>query len=198
MKNLWKKIVVFLLAFAMVLGVVPLSFMPNEVKVSATEFATGALTSEFSGGTGLKDAPYLISTPEQFAYLRELCVEDGGHLSRIYFALANDIDISEMGVWYTYTGWVETDEPGVYTRRDDLIQGGWESIGDNAHPFGGCFDGRGHTITGLNIDETAPYDQFHYNVDYRSLFGRVTGDITNLNVSGQVNFYHGSKHCVVA
>ena len=55
---------------------------------------------------------------------------------------------------------------------------GWEDASLNFIAFRGIFDGKGHSITGLNV--TSSRDK-HYG-----LFGIVGGDITNLEVEGKI------------
>ncbi len=79
------------------------------------------------------------------------------------YTLMNDIDASETSIWNDGAG--------------------FEPIGTNDNHFMGRFDGRNHTIYGLNINRT--------DMDYQGLFGSVdlSGKISNvglidLNVSG--------------
>ncbi len=54
----------------------------------------------------------------------------------------------------------------------------WTPIGTKYMPFGGTFDGGGHTITGLYINQP--------DSSYQGLFGSNTGTIQNLGVDGSV------------
>ena len=53
----------------------------------------------------------------------------------------------------------------------------WTPIG-NSSPYSGTFNGDGYTISGLYIDSS--------DTDYQGLFGRVSGTVQNLSVSGSV------------
>ena len=56
----------------------------------------------------------------------------------------------------------------------------WTPIGTGGVKFEGNFDGKGHTISGMNIDvETAP--------EHLGLFGYVTGMVSNVHVSGKIS-----------
>ena len=54
----------------------------------------------------------------------------------------------------------------------------WTPIGNGGKSFGGHFNGNGATITNLKIDA---------NFDNVGLFGSVTGSISNLTVSGEID-----------
>ena len=54
----------------------------------------------------------------------------------------------------------------------------WTPIGTgDAVNFAGIFDGNGHTISGLDIDETSEYTGF---------FGYLTGQVCNLSIEGDI------------
>ena len=84
--------------------------------------------TEFAGGTGTAEDPYLIATPEQFKYL------------------ANLINGNETNAAYNAS---------CYKLTADIDLGGkiWYRIGENAFPFSGTFDGDGHTISNFIICE---------------------------------------------
>lgn len=72
-----------------------------------------------------------------------------------------------------------------FVQTADISMGGttWTSgIGDSANAFSGIYDGGGHTISDLNIDESS--------TNYLGLFGKVEGAtaaISRLNFSGTVS-----------
>lgn len=78
----------------------------------------------FSGGSGTKADPYLISTPDQLNAVRQ-------GLDK-HYKLANDIDLSGWGDWMPIGG-------------EEL-----ERHGDPT-PFTGSLDGAGHVIRGMTI-----------------------------------------------
>src|SRR5690554_7999538 len=85
------------------------------------------LSSDFSGGSGTEDDPYIIMTPAQLNHVRF-------HLDS-HFKLEADIDLSDYSEG---EGW-------------DPIASGF----DTSHPdtlFTGSFDGNGFTISNLVID----------------------------------------------
>ncbi|MCL2739447.1 MAG: hypothetical protein FWE30_08395, partial [Bacteroidales bacterium] len=77
----------------------------------------------FAGGSGTREDPFLISTPEQLAYLTKL-VNAGSLDRRVYFEILNDIDLGGKE---------------------------WTPIGTKQHPFIGIFHGRDNVISNLTI-----------------------------------------------
>jgi hypothetical protein len=75
----------------------------------------------YSGGSGTPDAPYLISTPEDW---QMLCNSPNDINANYYFILTNNLNLSG----YTIT-----------------------EVGNDTVPFLGTFDGSGHTIYGLVV-----------------------------------------------
>ena len=78
---------------------------------------------------------------------------------------------------------------GSYLLTDNIDLGGsegsqWTPIGPSGTPFTGTFNGGGHTISGLYIDNT--------NSDYQGLFGYVGtgGTVQNLTASGTASGDH--------
>ena len=85
-------------------------------------------------GAGTEEDPYLIETDEQLA--RAIATGGMNLYDKLYYKLANDIDISG-GKWITQDTRAEGGIYYVYT------------------PFGGTLDGDGHTITGLSAGDDA-------------------------------------------
>ncbi|MEA4946983.1 MAG: S-layer homology domain-containing protein [Oscillospiraceae bacterium] len=82
----------------------------------------------------------------------------GSSTGSVTASLANDIDLSEYG--------------GGYNSGK-----GWIPIGtDSSAPFKGAFDGGGHTITGLYINDSS--------LNYCGMFGDLTGSVKNLALEG--------------
>lgn len=122
----------------------------------------GKPAEKFAGGAGTVDDPYKISTGAELAYLAEK-VNGGKSYSGNYFKLTSDIRLNA---------------DDVPTAGDSLNS--WTSIGNaNAKKFQGTFDGDGHTISGLYINNA---------VQNQGLFGYVGrgGVVQNLVVAGRV------------
>jgi len=104
------------------------------------------------GGSGTEADPYQISTCEELQAMKN---DLGAH-----YILVNDIDASETVIWNDGKG--------------------FEPIGDcTDHPtcsaaFGGGFDGKGHTITGLYINSG--------KLNYVGMFGFSKGTIENVGL----------------
>ena len=111
------------------------------------------------------ESSFEITTPEQLAGLAQL-VNGGNTFEGKTITLANDIVLNE----------------GVLGANGELNGDGsnfkqWTPIGTalNIHTFKGTFDGQGHTISGIYINNTR---------NYQGLFGYVSdGKIQNLSVA---------------
>lgn len=126
-----KRLVSLLLAVGMAFSLLPGTVLAAD---STAHIATGtpgrvlaALKESpyvFAGGSGTREDPYLISTPDQLNAIRQ-------GLDK-HYQLANDIDLSAWGDWMPIGG-------------EEL-----ERHGDPA-PFTGSLDGAGHVIRGMTI-----------------------------------------------
>lgn len=129
--------------------------------------------TSFARGTGTEPDPFIIETPEQFAYMINT-VNSGAHTGRFY-RLVKDIDLS-----------------GKY----------WTPIGTTEHPFNGVFDASYEEIVGGD-PVTKTYTIYYAMVnsrgndnvdyDYSGIFGVVSGsgnvsNVTTLggNIQGKV------------
>lgn len=119
---------------------------------------TAALAAPASGGSGTEADPYLIATAQDLADFRDAV---NGSAKKSTSKLCAKL-----------------------TANIDLGNEAWTPIGKMTNTysdyvaFGGVFDGDGHTISGLKIDNSA---------QYQALFGYVKGGtIKNLTVEGSV------------
>ncbi len=119
---------------------------------------TAALAAPASGGSGTEADPYLIATAQDLADFRDAV---NGSAKKSTSKLCAKL-----------------------TANIDLGNEAWTPIGKMTNTysdyvaFGGVFDGDGHTISGLKIDNSA---------QYQALFGYVKGGIIkNLTVDGSV------------
>lgn len=127
-----KKFAGGLLALGLVLTLLPGSALAEES--SKAHLATGAPNRvlsalkqspyTFAGGSGTREDPYLISTPDQLNAVRQ-------GLDK-HYKLAGDIDLSGWGDWMPIGG-------------EEL-----ERHGDPT-PFTGSLDGAGHVVSGMTI-----------------------------------------------
>ena len=117
-------------------------------------FEPPAEAAPFSGGAGTAGDPYIITTAAELDDIRNYLF--------YHFKLNNDIDLTE----YLDPGGAGFAKWGAE---------GWLPIGaNNGIPFIGSFDGNGHMITGLWINQP--------DMDYVGLFGRSWTEIKNLGV----------------
>lgn len=123
-------------------------------------YVADARLSYKNEGTGTEADPYKISLPKQLAALATE-VNNGTYTgTEQHFALQGDLDLSDY---------------------ED-----WTPIGSTAHPFTGVFDGQGHTISGLTINNNNPNDVKEWGLfgmvqDATIQFVRVDGSITLSN-----------------
>lgn len=95
----------------------------------------------FSGGEGTLDSPYLMSKPADFEALR-LQVQKGNTYKDVYFELTQSIDFKN------------------YDNDSDPENGNFNAIGSPANPFSGHLDGKGYTISNLDLSGTETYLSF--------------------------------------
>ena len=109
------------------------------------------------GGTGDADNPYQISTADEMKKLSEY-VNTGNETLHKHFKLMADIDLGGE-------------------------ENPWTPIGDDQNPFFGTFDGGGHTVSGLYVDNSSD------TYSYVGLFGCIQfqGTVKSLGVSGNIN-----------
>lgn len=111
------------------------------VPVSAraeTDVWDGTIASGFAVGTGTENDPYQINTAAELAYFAEN-VNAGNWYDGEYIILKNNINLNNQE---------------------------WTPIGNHSNSFRGNFDGRNHTVTGMQISNSS--------ADYVGLFGECT------------------------
>lgn len=135
-------------------------------------------------GDGSKDHPYQIEDAEDLlAFAEEVNKPNYDEPEadiNIWAKLMNDIDLNPS---YTYNQSTDqwTDAEGKAVEESKLEE--WAPIADDsAYPYTGTFEGNGHTISGLFINNSSTND------DYFGLFGVIGGggNVTNLTVEGSV------------
>ena len=121
MKKHW---LAWLLAFCLTAALWP-GQVPEAKAADAVSVWDGTAATEFAGGKGTKEKPYLIETAQQLAYLAQ-SVNSGTDYSGEYISLEADLDLSRLP---------------------------WTPIGNGSDkPFRGTFLGNAHTITNLYIN----------------------------------------------
>lgn len=94
-------------------------------------------------GSGTKQEPYSISSPDDLYTLARLSASDS--FEGKYFVLANDIDFENDG-YFTY------DTGGSIAYVDSAVLT-FKPIGSANVPFKGSFDGNGYSLRGLCLEE---------------------------------------------
>ncbi len=146
-----KRIISILLAFIMSVSLL-------SVTTTTVQAAVAADYGWYGDG---KASTFTIGTPAELLGLANIVNGTDGKSSNTFenktVTLTADIDLSSVC---------------------GTAIGSWSSIGcDVRHVFDGTFDGDGHKVVNLYINDTS---------DYQGLFGRNTGTIKNLGVSGSI------------
>ena len=117
-------------------------------------------------GNGTKDNPYQIGSAEQLAKFRDKVNSGETDASAV---LTDDINLNPN---------MDISEDGTVTTGNEPDR--WIPIG-SINPYRGTFNGDGHTISGLYINDSS--------ADYQGLFGFVgsEGTVKDLGVSGSVS-----------
>lgn len=135
-------------------------------------------------GQGTEGDPYQIEDAEDLlAFAEEVNKSNRDEPEadiNIWAELMNDIDLNPS---YTYNQSTDqwTDAEGKAVEESKLEE--WAPIADDSdYPYTGTFEGNGHTISGLFINNSSTND------DYFGLFGVIGGggNVTNLTVEGSV------------
>lgn len=116
---------------------------------------------------GTSETPYEIGSAAQLAYLAKL-VNEGNSFQGKFIRLKNDIRLNDKDVP------TAEDNPVAWTPIGVYVDGSTKD-----KPFSGTFDGNGHTISGLYINNAT---------QYQGLFGNIStgGVVKNLVVAGRV------------
>ena len=154
-----KKLISLILTIALVLTAVPM----GAFSVTANAADVGN-TTEFAGGSGTAEDPYLVSTIEHLYNVRNYMDS--------HFKMTNDIDLTEA-----------TAEGGDW----DYGGRGWNPIGSgdtySADAFSGVFDGNGHSVIGMRINLTSSNATGKTgDFIYVGLFAKVSGTVKNLHI----------------
>lgn len=122
------------------------------------------LIIDFSGGTGAENNPFIVTTEEQLRYIV------AGYWENTYFKLGRDLYINDT----TKSQW---------TGGAKL----WSQSSSNS--FGGHFDGAGHTIYGLYLNNTPKAGNEDYGI---GLFPKITPAASIKNVTIKDSYLSGA------
>ena len=153
------RIPILQILLSMLLSVLPAAAQGE----GAWAYSTAEPTEFCSAGTGTADDPYQVTAAQQLANIAYLVNETEETFAGKCFILKYDI-VLNSGVLTAVAG-----------GTDGSLQQ-WTPIGrranpdDNAHSFCGSFNGDGHTVSGLYIDNSSKGVDF---LRYTGLFGAV-------------------------
>ena len=149
----------------------------HDAKPFAVKLDVGVEPSDALAGSGTEDDPFLISSLEDIMLMRE-SVNNGGSINSLdgkavpaadaCYLLTEDLDLSPLC--------------GAGTGKNWIPIGGYEY--DGGIPFAGSFDGGGHEISNLYLDDGSSY--------YVGFIGSLRGSVRNLTISGYIHCSYGS------
>lgn len=132
------------------------SGLSSTSNITNQSYVADARLSYKNEGEGTAEDPYKITLSEQLVALATDVNNGTFTETEKYFALQGNLDLSNYP--------------------------DWTPIGSTAHPFTGVFDGQGHTIRNLKIENNNPND-----VKEWGLFGMVKdATIKNVRVDGSI------------
>lgn len=124
-------------------------------KANAVVYWDGEVASGFASGEGTADSPYVITTGAELAYLSQQVAAGNATVSAANYILGTNIALNTTA---KYSDWDKNPPEHAWTPID---------------PFNGVFDGNGHTISGVYVN----------NVDCGGLFGQINNaTVKDLNV----------------
>lgn len=124
-------------------------------------------SSNYGGGSGTVNDPYLINEPGELAELSYM-VQAGIDYKNTYFKLNRDLYLND----FDNKGAIKVKNSNLMIINSNLKR--WVAIGSRNHPFCGYFDGNHKSIHGLYIEG---------NDAYQGLFGNCTSKSTIVNLS---------------
>lgn len=166
MKSFMKKISAIVVALAMTIMVLPLSELSTVLAGSNVWDGTADATwaSTYTDNADTTAETFTISTAEQLAQLA-VKVNGGLNFTGKTINLTADIVLNDTTGWQN---WGTTPPANAWTR-----------IGFNGAPFfGGTFDGKGYTVSGIYINKTGTDNA----AGFQGLFGYLKGTVKNVGV----------------
>ncbi|MBQ5591780.1 MAG: hypothetical protein IIU80_02430 [Clostridia bacterium] len=135
--------------------------VPAFAVVTENAIWSGSIAKMFSGGTGVSDDPYLISTADELALVANMVNNKKFDFAGMYIKLKNDIYLNDTTNWEKWDTVVPKNE--------------WTPIGTPEFPFAGFFDGGQFVIYGIYVND----------VDYAGLFGYCSNATINNTIINQ-------------
>lgn len=143
MKKIATAVLLLVLCFLFFLEPLGLAWMSDNGMSSLIDISGNVHKSYFAGGDGTEGDPFQIATPAQlyyFAWLQYLGLfnvdgeDEDTDIDTVYFVLTADLDMDYQ------------------TPAGEQIKYILPPIGTKAYPFLGNFDGQGHTVTDLVVE----------------------------------------------
>ena len=136
LRNLSKKTIAVIIAVMVVLSSIVSAMMV--VSANTIDVWDGTIATDYAGGTGTEEDPYLISTPEQLALMATgTDYGEGNNIKDKYYKLTTDMYLNDI----TKSNWKENN-PNVWIKARS----------DSKYFFTGNFDGDGHIIYGIYVN----------------------------------------------
>ncbi|MBR4545887.1 MAG: bacterial Ig-like domain-containing protein [Oscillibacter sp.] len=152
MKKHW---LAWLLAFCLMAS--PLAGLVPEANAAGVSVWDGTAATEFAGGKGTQEKPYLIETAQQLAYLAQ-SVNSGTSYGGEYISLQADLDLSRLP---------------------------WTPIGTEKKYFSGTFLGNAHTISNLYVNAPSANNQGLFGYCNSSKISNLR--LTDISVTGNTD-----------
>lgn len=178
LKKRWIKIPIIHMAVLLVI-VISVAGIKNYIDMHNQTIWDGSTTVEGGWssfkGNGSKEHPYKITTAKQLAWLSYTSQTDT-FLGK-YFELDADITLNHynaQGIMNETESYTDLDGTGDSLVLDQDATHKWIPIGNEDYPFAGSFDGKGHMIYGLLLNE------LH---DYQGLFGLCSSESRIINTN---------------
>lgn len=176
-----RKIIAVIMCVVLIATVVPFALFASAVDYVPYTGQTSAETDATNTGYIIQDgmdAGGTMRTAEYWMSILAARVNSGDLYTDVQFRLDTDLDMTDYAA-----DWVPIGNNATVPANGDTPA--YRTV------FGGTFDGNGHIVTGLNLDDevTAEDGTSGHEVGAHGLFGYVSGTIANLTVANsEMNF----------
>ena len=157
---------------------VTMLLLVTAMAMSSSTWAQSSIIPSQPSGDGSENSPYQIGTAEELYWFAALVNgELGGETPN---ASANAVLTANITVNKDLLASVNEDG----TLKDGKTVVSWTPIGKDQNPYTGTFDGQGHTISGLYLDNSV--------LNNVGLFGKNSGTIKNVGVVD--SYFYGNEY----
>ena len=175
-----KIIVLSILFLILLVGYIAIPTLSEDNNVNPTYTITawdGTIAASYGGGEGTEENPYIISNGSELAYLASQ-LEEKIYYEEDYFVLENDIILNEGIFSYTKTDGIKYTKDNTENTITPNLENNIVKVFKHLNGFKGNFDGNGHSIYGLYIDESID--------EQNALFTNLEGNISNLYIKNSI------------